>query len=63
MLSVADLYQNFNRRECVSISPEEVPAEGTEGGLSEELGHELVSLDAVDLLVPDGTPPPGDARH
>lgn len=46
-----------------SKAPEEVPAEGAEGRLPEELGHELVSLDAVDLLVAYGTAAPGDARH
>lgn len=40
--------------------PEKIPAEGTEGGLTEELGHEFVTFNLVDFVVLDGTAPPRD---
>ncbi|KAH7986459.1 hypothetical protein HPB49_025962 [Dermacentor silvarum] len=42
-------------------SPEELLAEGAEGGLSEEFLDEFVTLDLEDFLVLDGAPAAGDA--
>ena len=40
-------------------SPDELLADGAEGGLAEEDGAELVVLDEVDLGLLDGPPAPG----
>lgn len=44
----------------LSKTPEEVTAESAESRLSEELSDELMSFDAMYLLVSDGSPASGD---
>jgi len=41
--------------------PEKISAEGTERGLSEEFGHELVAFNLVDFVMFDGATTSGDA--
>jgi hypothetical protein len=41
-------------------SPDELLADGAEGGLAEEGGHELVSVDLVDAPADRALPLPGE---
>lgn len=40
--------------------PEEISAEGTERGLSEEFGHKLMAFNLVNFMVFDSAATPGD---
>lgn len=45
------------------VSPEELSADGAEGGLAEERGNELVVFDAVNLLLLNGSSPPVESHN